>query len=68
MKTCQESLPALVPDVDGINFSDGEYSILSPASVFTSLGPIEKLYAVRHDPFAHTVWSSTCHGPVVRTF
>jgi hypothetical protein len=52
-KSYQESLLAVVPGVDGINFSDGEFSNLSPASVFTNLGSIQKLYAVKHNPFAY---------------
>jgi hypothetical protein len=52
-KSYQESLPSVVPGVDGINFSNGEYSNLSPASVFTAVGPIGKLYAVKHNPFAY---------------
>jgi phosphatidylinositol-3-phosphatase len=51
-KTYQESLPSLVPGVAGINYSDGELSNLSPASAFTP-GPVQKLYAVKHNPFAY---------------
>jgi hypothetical protein len=52
-KTYQESLPTVVPGVAGINYSDGAYSNLSPTSVFTAAGPIQKLYAVKHDPFVY---------------
>jgi hypothetical protein len=52
-KTYQESLPTVVPGVDGVNYSDGAYSNLSSTSVFTNLGPIQKLYAVKHNPFAY---------------
>ena len=51
-KTYQESLPTVAPGVAGINYSDGAYSNLSPASVFAP-GPIQKLYAVKHNPFAY---------------
>ena len=51
-KTYQESLPAVVPGVFGVNYSDGEFSSLSPAAVFAP-GPIQKLYAVKHNPFAY---------------
>ena len=43
-KTCkayQESLPTVAPGVAGINYSDGAYSNLSPASVFAP-GPISE--------------------------
>jgi hypothetical protein len=59
-KTYQESLPSIVPGVFGINYSDGEFSNLSPASVFEVNGAppaaatnIQKLYAVKHNPFAY---------------
>jgi len=59
-KTYQESLPNIVPGVFGVNFSDGEFTNLSPASVFYVNGPsptaatnIQKLYAVKHNPFAY---------------
>ncbi len=48
----QESLPAINPGVFGINYSDGEFSNLSDVSVFGP-GPIQKLYAVKHNPFAY---------------
>jgi hypothetical protein len=51
-KTYQESLPIVEPGVAGINYSDGAYSNLSPAADFGP-GPIQKLYAVKHDPFAY---------------
>jgi hypothetical protein len=51
-KTYQESLPTVVPGADGINYSDGAYSNLSPVSTFAP-GPIQKLYAVKHNPFAY---------------
>ena len=59
-KSYQESLPSIVPGVFGINYSDGEFSNLSPASVFEVNGAppaaatnIQKLYAVKHDPFVY---------------
>jgi hypothetical protein len=59
-KSYQESLPSIVPGVFGINYSDGEFSNLSPVSVFeVNGGPpaaatnIQKLYAVKHNPFAY---------------
>jgi hypothetical protein len=51
-KTYQESLPTVEPGVSGINYSDGAFSNLSPVAVFGP-GPIQKLYAVKHDPFAY---------------
>jgi hypothetical protein len=51
-KTYQESLPTVVPGAAGINYSDGEYSNLSPVAVFGP-APIQKLYAVKHNPFAY---------------
>jgi phosphatidylinositol-3-phosphatase len=51
-KTYQESLPTVVPGVNGVNYSDGAFSNLSPAAVFGP-GPLQKLYAVKHDPFAY---------------
>jgi hypothetical protein len=51
-KTYQESLPTVQPGVFGINYSDGAFSNLSPVSVFGP-GPIQKLYAVKHNPFAY---------------
>jgi hypothetical protein len=51
-KTYQESLPTVVPGVFGVNYSDGAFSNLSPVAVFGP-GPIQKLYAVKHDPFAY---------------
>jgi phosphatidylinositol-3-phosphatase len=51
-KTYQESLPTVVPGVAGVNYSDGAYSNLSPSSAFAP-GPIQKLYAVKHNPFAY---------------
>lgn len=51
-KSYQQSLPTVVPGVDGINYSDGVFSNLSPAAVFGP-GPIQKLYAVKHNPFVY---------------
>jgi hypothetical protein len=51
-KTYQESLPTVKPGVFGVNYSDGEFSSLSPAPVFGP-GSIQKLYAVKHNPFAY---------------
>jgi hypothetical protein len=51
-KTYQESLPTVTPGLLGVNYSDGEFSNLSPAAVFAP-GPIQKLYAVKHNPFAY---------------
>jgi hypothetical protein len=51
-KSYQESLPDVAPGVAGVNYSDGSYSNLSPVSVFAP-GPIQKLYAVKHDPFVY---------------
>ena len=51
-KTYQESLPIVVPGVTGVNYADGAFSNLSPAETFAP-GPIQKLYAVKHNPFAY---------------
>jgi phosphatidylinositol-3-phosphatase len=51
-KTYQESLPIVTPGVFGVNYSDGAFTNLSSASVFGP-GPIQKLYAVKHNPFAY---------------
>lgn len=51
-KTYQEDLPSVAVGVDGVNYSDGELSNLSAASVFAP-GPIQKLYAVKHNPFVY---------------
>ncbi len=50
-KSYQESLPPAAP-VAGVNYSDGTRSNLSPASEFSS-GPIQHLYAVKHNPFVY---------------
>jgi len=51
-KTYQQSLPSLTSGVFGVNYADGTWSNLSPTGVFVS-GPIQKLYAVKHNPFAY---------------
>jgi hypothetical protein len=51
-KSYQESLPIVVPGVAGVNYSDGAFSNLSPSSDFGP-GPIQKLYAVKHNPFVY---------------
>lgn len=51
-KSYQESLPTVQPGVAQINYSDGAWSNLSAAAVFAP-GPIQKLYAVKHNPFAY---------------
>jgi phosphatidylinositol-3-phosphatase len=55
-KAYEESLPTVAPAVFGVNYSDGVFSNLSSAigglSVFAP-GPIQKLYAVKHNPFAY---------------
>jgi hypothetical protein len=51
-KSYQEDLPAVEPGVAGINYSDGELSNLSPVAVFAP-GPVQKLYAVKHNPFVY---------------
>jgi hypothetical protein len=51
-KSYQEDLPAVVPGVVGINYSDGELSNLSPPAAFVP-GSIQKLYAVKHNPFVY---------------
>jgi phosphatidylinositol-3-phosphatase len=51
-KSYQEDLPAVVPGVNGVNYSDGEESNLSSPAVFAT-GAIQKLYAVKHNPFVY---------------
>jgi phosphatidylinositol-3-phosphatase len=51
-KTYQESLPTVQPGVAQVNYSDGMWSNLSPVAVFGP-DPIQKLYAVKHDPFVY---------------
>jgi phosphatidylinositol-3-phosphatase len=51
-KTYQEDLPAVEPGVVGVNYSDGELSNLGAAAVFAP-GPVQKLYAVKHNPFVY---------------
>jgi phosphatidylinositol-3-phosphatase len=60
-KTYQESLPTVpltggapppLPTPFGVNYSDGMWSNLSPQAVFGP-GAIQKLYAVKHNPFAY---------------
>lgn len=51
-KTYQESLPTVDPGAFGVNYSDGAWSNLSSVSTFGP-GPIQKLYAVKHDPFVY---------------
>ena len=51
-KTYQESLPKIGPAVFGINYADGTFSSFSPASVFVP-GAVQRLYAVKHDPFVY---------------
>jgi phosphatidylinositol-3-phosphatase len=51
-KSYQESLPTVVPGAFGVNYSDGAYSRMSPVAVFGP-GAVQKLYAVKHNPFAY---------------
>jgi hypothetical protein len=53
-KDYQESLPTTGPRVDGVYYSDGNFSNLTPASFFTSNTPtpvISQLYVTDHNPF-----------------
>jgi len=50
-KTYQQSLPPAIP-VDGVNYSDGSRSNLSPPAALSS-GPVPRLYAVKHNPFVY---------------
>lgn len=55
-KAYEESLPTQGSRVDGVNYSDGTWSSLTPASFYTSNSPtpaIPKLYAVKHNPFVY---------------
>lgn len=61
-KSYQESLPMVGSQhVYGVNYADGVFSNLSPAGVFNADGgsptttttPVQKLYAVKHNPFAY---------------
>jgi phosphatidylinositol-3-phosphatase len=50
----EESLPSVETGVAGVNYSDGEFSNLSPPAVFAQeIGDIQALYAVKHNPFAY---------------
>ncbi len=51
-KAYEESLPSVQPGLAGVNYSDGAFSNLSPSSAFAA-GPIQKLYAVKHNPFVY---------------
>lgn len=51
-KSYQESLPTVDPALAGVNYSDGAWSNLSPPAAFVP-APIQKLYAVKHNPFAY---------------
>ena len=51
-KAYEESLPIVMPGLAGINYSDGAFSNLTPSTAFAP-GPIQKLYAVKHNPFAY---------------
>jgi phosphatidylinositol-3-phosphatase len=63
-KTYQESLPTVAPGVFGVNYSDGAFSNLSPAAAFVA-GPIQKLYAVKHNPFAYFLDIETGSNPAL---
>jgi len=53
-KSYQESLPAIAPGASGVNYSDGEFSNLSTSPFATTpVNAIQKLYAVKHNPFAY---------------
>jgi len=49
-KSYQEGIPA--SGADGVNYSDGIFSNLSPAAI-TSTGSVQNLYAVKHNPFVY---------------
>lgn len=51
-KSYQESLPTVDAALAGVNYSDGAWSNLSPPAAFAP-APIQKLYAVKHNPFAY---------------
>ena len=53
-KDYQESLPTTGPRVDGVYYSDGNFSNLTPSSFFTSNSPtpvVSQLYVTDHNPF-----------------
>lgn len=53
-KDYQESLPTTGPRVDGVYYSDGNFSNLTPRSFFTSNSPtpvVSQLYVTDHNPF-----------------
>ena len=55
-KSYQESLPTTGSRVDGVNYSDGTFSNLSPVGAWVIGGSnvsVQKLYAVKHNPFAY---------------
>jgi hypothetical protein len=53
-KDYQESLPTTGPRVDGVYYSDGNFSNLTPSSFFTDNQPtpvVSQLYVTDHNPF-----------------
>lgn len=65
-KSYQESLPAVAPGVSGVNYSDGEFSNLSTSPFATSpVNAIQKLYAVKHNPFAYFLNVETGANPAL---
>lgn len=53
-KDYQESLPTTGPRVDGVYYSDGNFSNLTPSSFFTQNNPtpvVSQLYVTDHNPF-----------------
>lgn len=63
-KSYQEGLPSVSPGVYGLNYSDGAYSNLSPAAAFAP-GAIQKLYAVKHNPFVYFLDIETGANPAL---
>jgi hypothetical protein len=72
-KTYQQSLPNIPPpgggaaSAFGVNYADGNFSNLSPAQVFTDAGSsgVQKLYAVKHNPFAYFQAVETGDNPAL---
>jgi len=49
----QQGAPGTGQQLLGVNYSDGYWSNLSSPEVFAAAGQIQKLYAVKHNPFAY---------------
>src|ERR1700677_403962 len=67
-KDYQESLPTTGPRVDGVYYSDGNFSNLSPAAFFTGNTPtpvISQLYVTDHNPFVFFADIQQAYDPLL---